>query len=270
MNEKNSIYFENIHLYTLDKLFSDRLNEYIISATSKNGKDPFSFAAPELTGYITDETIKKISIFDSKINKIDFLERGTGLDKLFSIVPVPYKKNNTTNIIDKMSGIDIGSLGTLGRVVDGFFPRIYSNWQLCEYETEPFVLETVAPGWYLFLRGTISDFCKLTFAEQQDKLAYHAVFKALFDACLIDNHSSVISDANVAYCVGCIESMIVDNAVDIPIKKGFLRTKTLYSDGSRVGILGSSYGFDMDGFWTGDGIGDNISISICIKIQDLL
>jgi|GEM_PF-5371793 len=266
-NQQNNL--KKIYVHDIAPLDSERVRQYIEKATNFNKVGQFRFNIKGSNFFLNNETLKKLQKFDLFLNKTDYIEKSDGVNRLFSLVPMPYIQLENHNRKKKISGLDMASLGTNGiAIVDGDFPRIYSNWQLNEYSVEPYVNSQIEPGWYLFLRVTLCDFCNLSYVEQKQKLARHPIKTILTSLGLLNpTCESAISNVETAYAVGCIESLLINNPLNIPIKRGFLRTRSHYRDGTRMGILGSSYGFDMDGFWSGEGGGSNIAIAICFKVQ---
>ena len=250
-----------------ENVLSKKVKDYIDKATELNMTYSFEFYYP-LNININYNIISKIVNFKNLLLNIDFLEKDTN-NYCFSIVPVPYKKVKRGKAgCDKLSDIDFASLGTSGRNIDNNFLRIFSNWQLDEVEHERYLTETIQPGWYIFCRGTIKDFCGLSFEEQLIKLRNHKLsdfIRQIRNNKINKNtdNNSLIPEVQLAHSVGCIESLTVEKIQDLPIRRGFLRTSTLYYSGARMGILGSAYGFDIDGFWAGEGAGSNISLAFC-------
>ena len=191
---------------------------------------------------------------------------GESLKLKASLVPVPYKLQSENT--EKLSMIDLGLLGTKGKRIESHSLHIYSNWQKHEVRNEPWVKMTIKPGWYVFVRGGVSDFCNLSWQDQIRYLSEHYLYRRLnkiFGPHAVDEY---VAPAQIGYGVGCLDSLCCEDTSYLPLRHSFLRTNSFFNDGTRIGVLGSSYGFDVDGFWAGDGPSPNSSLCFCHFIHD--
>lgn len=178
----------------------------------------------------------------------------------FWLIYIP-NYSNWKNIL----GLDFWKIWTMWNYMESDFPRIYSNWQLNEYKTEKYLLETVDSGWYFYLRNTIKEFLNLSLEEQLECIEYKNLIN------LLKKHfyeSNIESNPNIInyYACLCFDAIFAQSRLDLPLLAWFIRTSTLYSDGSVLWVLWSSYWVDIDWFWSWNWWASNASLGFCFKI----
>lgn len=248
-------------------VIGEKASSYLTEALRYNDSEKFSFVYPNLID-IDDATILLLRSAAKVIQGLDFLEKKDG-GVCFTLVPVPLLKDSRGQT-RSIRGIDFSGLGTSGFSLENNFLRIFSNWLEKEAWHEGYLLKDIKPGWYLFSSGTVKDFCNLAFYDQEEKVNRHEISEVLRKLSFKSDGDSIIAEAHIAYIAGCILSVAAETNKDIPIKKGFLRTRSFYYSGTRMGILGSSYGFDLDGFWAGDGACPNVSLAFCELVSSFV
>jgi len=248
-------------------IINDEVSQYVKKATELNNAPYFNFFYPKNID-INDDLLNKLLFYKKVIKNLNFLEKNEH-EYCFSLIPVPYVYEcpGKNSLIKRgITDIHASFLGTSGNKMAGeHFLRIYSNWQLSEIKTEPYLLNEVCPGWYLFSRGTLVDFCNLSTEDQLKKMLNHQLMELIKEDGVnyLNNLNKLLPEVYIAHTVGCIESLAAKTPEEIPLRNGFLRTSTFYFNKARLGILGSCYGFDLDGFWAGEGPGANISVAFC-------
>jgi len=247
----------------LEILKSEKISDYIKKACLFNGEDAFNFKYPSNIK-LTDLNMEKALRLADIYTNFEMIE-GSSIESKTSLVPVPYKFQHGN--ISKLSMIDIGLLGTKGTKLGKHPPYIYSNWQKNEIKNEPWVRKTISPGWYLFVRGGIVDFCNLSWNSQIDLFSEHSLFSSLKSILGSYEVDAFIARAEIAYVVGCLDSLCCNGTHCFPLRQSFVRTNSFFNDGTQIGILGSPYGFDVDGFWAGTGAAPNSSLCFCHLIQ---